>query len=284
MRRWDEVSIQTLRTMRADGKSAQEISTSIGRSKSAVNTRLYLDGLTKDGQRRSLKANSESVARETRIRETIELMSQRGGYAMGYVLGTLCGDGFISHQKRGGVVLGLGVRSQKFSEKFAKCLGEVAPENVRVRTFDYKYKPKDSIIRTPGREVLRRGSTYIAWNVTCCSPGVARFFETMKAEFLAGKSLSGEVKHGVLDGLFDSEGYFVRTAGTAGLGMTNLPLLRWVSDELLRLGIHNKVYTDKNGYYSYVSIHRKGAVRKFCAVVRFSVEHRERTRLKLLED
>ena len=283
MTRWDDVSIETLRAMRADGKSAKEISFRIGRSESAINMRLYSEGLTRDGQRKSLKSRSSALARESKISATVAFMSRRSGYALGYVLGVLCGDGFISHQKRGGVVLGLGVRSRAFAEKFCECLEKLVPDGARVRTFDYEYSPKDSIIRTPGREVLRKGAKYVSWNVTCCEPGVAKFFESLKASFLGGQRLGQEETQGVLDGLFDSEGYFVRTTGTAGLGMTNLPLLRWLSGELAIRGVQNKVYTDRNGYYSYVSIHRKDAVLKLCTLVRFSVEHREQFRLKIAE-
>jgi hypothetical protein len=283
MKKWDTVSIDTMRAMRADGKTAREISRTIGRSESAVNTRLWATGLTSDGQRRSLKRRSTSSDREARILEVVALLEGKSGYDIGYILGVLCGDGFISHQKRGGVVLGLGVRSQQFAIKFSECLERVVPDGTRIRVFDYEYSPKDSIIKTPGREVLRRGVRYVAWNVTCCNPGVARFFERLKREFLAGRQFENTERAGILDGLFDSDGYIVRTSWTAGIGMKDLGILKWVSGELLARGIHNKVYTDRNNYYSCVSIYRKGAVRALCQLIKFSVEHRETARLQIVE-
>lgn len=281
---WNEKSVSILREMRAIGKSALEISGIVGRSKQSVNNKLHSLGLTKDGQRNALKDASERANDLTKRELASRQIDRLNTYSIGYVLGVLLGDGFISRQKRGGVVLGLGVRSKGFAEKFAACLVAVAPPGTYIRVFDYTYTAGASLIKTPEREVIRKEQTYTSWNVTCCSQAVASFFESMKDAFLSGADINPDMEPGVLDGLFDSEGFFVKSFGYAGLSMTNHFVVRWISRRLEKLGVDHKVYMSRLEYTSKVSVHRKDAVRKFCGLIRFSVEHREQMRLKLLED
>lgn len=281
---WDDKSVLTLREMRAQGKLASEIAFALGRSVGSVHNKTHDLGLTSDGQRNTLKVKSERAGDSSRLSIAESRIGRLNTYAVGYVLGVLLGDGFISRQRRGGVVVGLGVRSKGFAEKFASCLFAVAPPGTRIRVFDYTYTAGASLIKTPEREVVRKEQTYTSWNVTCCSQAVAGFFESMKDAFLSGADIDRGMESGVLDGLFDSEGYFIKTVGYAGLSMTNHFVVGWVSRQLGKLGVAHKVYFSKTKYEMKVSVHRKGAVRDFCRRINLSVEHREQMRLKLLED
>lgn len=280
MGKWTQEDIETLRAMRAQGKTPREMAETLGRPRERINDTLHRLGLTSDGQWRTLRVKSERQGDAERINGRASRIGEHLGYEAGYVLGTLLGDGSISHQKRGGVVTRLEVNDREFVEKFVMCLGRVSPESY-IRTFDYTYTQGESLIKTATREVIRKAQTVTHWIATCCDPVVASFSEGLISHFHAGVKFSDGMRLGILEGLLDSEGYFVSTIGYAGLFMMNHVAVRWVAEELSSRGIDNRVYHAQGGLR--VSVHRRAAVRKFCETVKFSVPHREKIRTAILE-
>jgi hypothetical protein len=234
------------------------------------------------GKSQEKKVLSEKINDEARKASVISFLSLNFGYAMGYVLGVLLGDGSISRQKRGGVVLRLGVNDREFSQKFMKCLSSVCPWGVKIRMFSYTYAREASIITTPDRVSERKAATQTTWTVTCCNQGVASFFETLKARFYSLESFDPEMRRGILDGLFDSEGFFVKEE-YAAIKMTDHASIAWISRELSAMGIHHTIKKTPTGYISRLGIYAKPDVIKLCRMLSYSVPRREAIRSKLLE-
>lgn len=234
------------------------------------------------GRSQKNKVLAERANDEARRISVISFMSPKLGYAMGYVLGVLLGDGSISRQKRGGVLLRLGVNDQPFAEKFAAALASVCPWGTRIRTFAYTYTRQASVISTPDRVSERKSATQTTWNVTCCNQGVASFFEALKARFYAGDPFDQETRRGTMDGLFDSEGFFVKEM-YAAIKMKDHAAIAWISKELSSLGIHHTVRKTPTGYMSRLGVYTKAEVRKLCRAIKYAVPRREQIRSKLLE-
>lgn len=201
------------------------------------------------------------------------------GYQFGYVLGVLRGDGSVWKDKRGGHVLRLRVRDEAFAEKFFECLRSICPDGVRVSRSFRVFQTKKSEIRTPDHVFVMEARTVTFHEVTCSNPGVVGLLDEHRR---SPEKCDAEAVRGFIDGLWDSEGFFIKTRGYAGLKMKDHGLVRWMSGQLAALGVENKVYTTKSGYLSRVSVHRKESVKRFCGIVKFSIPQKEEIRLRLL--
>lgn len=202
-----------------------------------------------------------------------------GGYRYGYVLGVFRGDGSIWKDKRGGHVLRLRVRDEAFADKFFECLRAICPDGVHISRSFRIFQTKKNEIRTPDHVFAMEARTVTFHEVTCSNPGVVGLLDERRRSL---EMLDVEAVRGFIDGLWDSEGFFIKNHNQAGLKMTDHSLVRWLSGQLSALGVENKVYVTKSGYLSKVSIYRKGAVQRFCEIARFSIPQKEELRLKFL--
>jgi hypothetical protein len=211
--------------------------------------------------------------------ETVHRSMVVAGYQFGYVLGVLRGDGSIWKDRRGGRVLRLRVRNEAFADKFFDCLRSICPDGVHVSRSFRVFQTKKSEIRTPDHVFAMEARTVTFHEVTCSNPGVVSLLDESRRQ-LEGRD--AETVRGFIDGLWDSEGFFIKTRGYAGLKMKDHGLVQWMSGQLFTLGVENKVYTTKSGYLSRISVHRKDAVKHFCEIVKFSIPQKEEIRLELL--
>jgi len=277
---WTPGQFEILKRMRRDGRTAKEIARALRLSVSQVHAKLHHSGLTSDRQRWILKIKAERANDALRIEKTTSYLRRRTGYEMGYVIGVLCGDGAIWRDKRGGAVLRLRVRDRAFAAKFRACLAAISPPSVRISSARRAFQAPASVIRTPEHTYHMKARRVGFFEVTCSDPGVVAFLEIQRALLLDGKHFDHRTRKGVLEGLFDSEGFVVKTVGHVGLQMTNHVAVRWISKELARMGIEHRVYVSPTGYFSKTVIYRKSAIKRFCSLIRFSVPHREALRRK----
>jgi hypothetical protein len=277
--RWTNGQIKTLTRLRSEGRLASEIAMTMGLTVSQVNNKLYWLGLTKDRQRNALKIRAEREGDVVRQRPSTTHLERQVGYALGYVLGVLLGDGSIWKDKRGGNVMRLRVRDAAFASKFKRCLAEVCLPGTRISTSIRKFNQPESMIRTPEHSYRMRAKRVRFYEVTCSDPSVVRFFTRLVKSFLSSRH-NADIRRGALEGLFDSEGFIVKSVGHVGLQMTNHGVIRWISREISSNGIEHKVYISPTGYLSKISIHRKSAIKRFCSLIRFSVPRREALRMK----
>lgn len=276
--RWSGVQKGALESLRLKGLSAGEIALEMGVRASQVNYKLCREGLTGDGQRDAIRLKSMRAVGALRVEETQRAIVG-AGYSFGYVLGVLRGDGSIWKGKCGGHVLRLRVRDEAFADKFFECLRSICPDGIRISRSFRVFHQKESEIRTPDSVHTMTARTVTFHEVTCSNPGVVGLLDKHRR---SPEKCDTETVRGFIDGLWDSEGFFIKTRGYAGLKMKDHGLVRWMSGQLATLGVENKVYTTKSGYLSRVSVHRKSAVKKFCEVVKFSIPQKEEIRLKLL--
>ena len=276
---WTKKQFETLKRLRSQGRNASEIAAALGLTVSSVNYKLHHSGLTSDRQRSALKIRSEREGDIVRQRPGTAHLEKQVGYALGYVLGVMLGDGSVWSDKRGGNVMRLRVRDAAFAAKFKRCLTEICLPGTRISTALRTFNQPESMIRTPEHSYRMLARRVRFYEVTCSDPAVVRFFSRLMKSFLSS-SHNADIRRGALEGLFDSEGFIVKSVGHVGLQMTNHGVIRWISKELVANGIAHKVYISPTGYLSKISVHRKSAIKSFCSLIRFSVPHREVLRRK----
>lgn len=280
--KWTSQSEALLRSMRESNFTSQQIADALGLTQKKINWKASKLGLTADGRHFELKVRAERRTDSERFERQLETISkQPDSYAVGYVLGVLLGDGSISHQKRGGVILRLGVKDKPFAEKFQKVLSSVCPWGTKVRLFSYTYTRKACVIVTPERVSHRKASTDTTWTVTCCHRAICSYFEGLLERFTDQSTFSSEMERGVLDGLFDSEGYFVRK-WAVGIKMTDHRTMRWISKRLSAANIKHTLKVTE--YMSTIGVYNAAGIRKFCSMVSYSVPHREAARLAIQKE
>lgn len=148
-RSWTQEQIEKVKALYTDGKTPPEIAVATGRTLSSINNVIHKQHDVGSIPKRTdaEKSKSLSVAQEKRstaatATATDKLAALKPGFELGYVVGVLYGDGFLSiggiTRKGGSGTVGLTTTNLSFAEQFAASLSSVweisVPVNTRTET------------------------------------------------------------------------------------------------------------------------------------------------------
>jgi len=203
-------------------------------------------------------------------RKKLSLKAKKCSKELGYILGTLYGDGHISIAQRRVI---LSVIDQDFALKFKETLEKWCGFKARYLTR----------IQKPDKYVKSRKLQY---RIYLDSKEVSEFLKYFNLNLI--KKASTDVKCTFLRGFFDSEG--CATKKDILCYNTNFKLIKFISDLLNMLQIDHtlrEIKTLNNGSIkSYkpcyrIGIYKKGCIYKYYNTVNFSIQ-RKRERLENL--
>jgi len=169
-----------------------------------------------------------------------------------YILGVLCGDGYIDHK-----FMKLEIRRDlDFMNEFIRCVEEV----YGLRYKHYYYKHRNSYIVNVNAQIICK-------DLLNHDTFRTRTWRVPKA--ISESKSKGVVSH-FLRALFDSDGS--SSGSTVNMTLANGSALREVSSLLTKLNISNRVKT--RSPYSTLTISHKDNLRKFIEEIGFTIQRK----------
>jgi transposase-like protein len=170
-------------------------------------------------------------------------------FELGYIIGCLLGDGYITSGTSSKFIIGLSVKDRDFAEYFAKQLEKWSGFSPSIHFIKYK----------------KYGKEFYAWKVNFFGLNYYNFFKEKlgliknNGKWVPTKlnwiySMPEEFKRGVVKGLWDSEGFIIRFYHKGiGLSMKNKEVVELFSKLCNQLGINTcKVTSNKKVYYAKI--------------------------------
>jgi len=282
---WKNSDTEKLIELWKSGSRAKEVAVELGKTKSAVENRIFLmrkkGFINKLSKEEFLQHNKKGI-QEGKIRRYenaenyLENINHSKDY--GYILGVLCGDGFITIMGDRGSI-GIKTTNKSFRDSFCKCLESVFNKKTKkLERFEnktigkYKYenvKYYEGFLHSVhiGKSLIKKFGEFKEdkWNI----------FNGIR------KEESKEFLKGIAQGFFDSEGSIYKKderRKAIDMSSKNKVGLDGIRKILEVLGIETKLYTGKKEFK--LRIFKKLEIEKFINKIGSRID-RKKERMEL---